>query len=117
MEFVFGRTGNRETLCTIGSTHTDYAGWCETVRVTDLDRTTDSFWVKCKLKSDEDVGGACYDWYEIKDHYRVVEHGDRVKALEEQAASIENAMCDTDAENEERLAEIELALCELDERG
>lgn len=115
MELVFSRTRGLETVKVVNGE--EISGWCTTVKVTDLDKTTDSFFVVKKIHEAEDMAGNHYDWYEIKDHYRVVEHGERVHRLEEQAATIETAMCDTDAENEERLAEIELALCELDERG
>ena len=34
---------------------------------------TDKFWVVRKLKSDEDLAGNCYDWYEIDRHYRMAD--------------------------------------------
>lgn len=117
MEYVIGIVNDKQVLKTVAREHTDFKGWCTLVRETDVDQTTATFKVVKKLHQAEDLAGNCYDWYEIDKYNSVVEHGNRVHRLEEQAATIETAMCDTDAENEERLAEIELALCELDERG
>ena len=72
MEYVFGlddRRGQR-TLLTKGGEHTALSGFCEVVRAYD----------DCTTKSSEDSAGTCYDWYDIDQHYRVIDRTGPVSA-------------------------------------
>lgn len=81
MEYVFGlddRRGQR-TLLTKGGEHTTLSGFCEVVRIYDDCTITDSFYAARKTKSSEDSAGTCYDWYDIDQHYRVIDRTGPVK--------------------------------------
>lgn len=82
MEYVFGTDAKRQkrTLLTKGSEHTDLSGFCEVVREFDDCTITDDFYVTKRINRIEDVGGNCYDRYEIDMHYRVI---DKIKKLDE----------------------------------
>ena len=111
MEYIFGHTGNVETLRIKGKDVTELSGFCQLVRETDLDTTVDNFRVLKKYHSAEDPEGNRYDWYEIDKHYRMVDKtGPVKKGLDE----LTDAVCDVDAAASDRLAMIEDALCELD---
>ena len=77
MEYVFGsvrRNGvNVENLKTIGETHTNLTGRQSIERKYPDAIMTDSFYVKDKYRSDEDLEGNCYDWYIIMDHNHYVD--------------------------------------------
>lgn len=82
MEYIFGRdnyTGD-EVLKTKGKEHTDLIGFVQTVRETDLDTTTDNFYVVRKVRSAEDAEGNCYDWYVIDKHNTILDSTKRVSA-------------------------------------
>ena len=50
------------------------------VREYDTSVITDNFRVVCKTHSDEDSEGNCYDWYDIDQHYRVIDRTGPVSA-------------------------------------
>ena len=82
MEYVFGlddRRGQR-TLLTKSGEHTALSGFCEVVRAYDDCTITDSFYAARKTKSSEDSAGTCYDWYDIDQHYRVIDRTGPVSA-------------------------------------
>ena len=73
MEYVFGtkktRDGEVETLKTIGEKHSSLSGRVTISRQYDDKSIDDVFTVIRKYASNEDAE-KCYDYYEIKDHYR-----------------------------------------------
>lgn len=76
---------------------------------------TDNFRIVEKIDSQEDAEGNCYDWYEIDRHYRTVDKtGPLAEQAAENAAAMENALCEQDAAMDERMSAIEDAICELD---
>lgn len=90
MEFVFGTQGEIEVLKTKGSEHTDLTGYQEVIQNSQDQTITDRFRVVRKIKSDEDVGGNCYDWYEIDRHNRIVDRsGVAVRMAEQNAANLD----------------------------
>lgn len=81
MEYSFG-TGDHhglivEVLKTKGDHHTDFTGQMQTVRIYDDAKIYDSFIVVRKYQSKRDEEGNCYDWYEIRDHYRYIDRYDQ----------------------------------------
>ena len=82
MEYVFGLDDVRgqRTLLTRGDAHTDLAGFCEVVREYDDCTITDNFCIVRKLDSAEGAAGDCYDWYDIDQHYRVIDRTGPVRA-------------------------------------
>ena len=91
MEYIFGSNGERETLKTKGSAHTDFSGYQQTVREYPDRTVIDSFRLVRKAKSEEDSEGNCYDWYEIDQHYRYMDTGGiltRQNAMEEANAIV-----------------------------
>lgn len=116
MDYVFGTKGVAEVLKTVGDAHTGLTGYHQLEREYPDQTITDSFRVVRKLRSAEDAGGRCYDWYEIDHHYRMT---DKTGPVAEQAAKataeLQDAMCEQDTANDERMSAIEDAICELDE--
>jgi hypothetical protein len=73
MDYVFGTYKDKETVKTKSSEHTELSGW-QVNKMTYHDCSIeDKFYVVEKYRSDEDVEGNCYDWYEIDHHYRIVD--------------------------------------------
>jgi hypothetical protein len=70
MEYIFGQNNDIEVLKTKGSEHSNLLGFHEIESKYPDQTITDSFRVVKKIDSQEDVGGNCYDWYEIDHHYR-----------------------------------------------
>lgn len=105
MEYVFGTNGKTETLKVKGSVHTDLAGYHQTEQKYPDQTITDNFRVVRRLNSAEDVGGNCYDWYEIDRHYRTV---DKTGPLIDQAEDADAMLVD----QEYRLTMLELGLTE-----
>lgn len=89
MEYVFGTQGDAEVLKTKGNTHTDMTGFHSIERTYPDQSITDNFRIVCKLDSQEDAEGNCYDWYEIDHHYRVT---DKTGPVAEQVGAIEAAI-------------------------
>lgn len=117
MEYVFGTQGEVEILKVKGDAHTDLTGFHQIERTYPDQTITDNFRVVRKLNSQEDVGGGCYDWYEIDHHYRVVDKtGPLVQQSIENAEAAEAALCELDAGYSERLGAVEDAICDLDVR-
>ena len=83
MEYVFGTEGKIEVLKTKGSGHTDLTGFHQVVQEFSNATITDNFRVVRKIRSLEDSAGACYDWYEIDHHNRII---DRTAPLAEREA-------------------------------
>lgn len=81
MEYVFGTNNGKEILKTKGDIHSDMTGYQETVREFPRETITDNYRIVRKIDSQEDMGGNCYDWYEIDHHYRVIDASQ--SALEE----------------------------------
>lgn len=116
MEYVFGTKGGLEILKVKASAHTTLSGFREVVREYPDQTITDRFRVVKKLNSQEDEGGACYDWYEIDSHYRYTDKALPLsRQIAQSAATAEDAMCELDAGIDERISAVETALCELDE--
>ncbi len=115
MEYVFGTKGEVEVLKVKGDGHSNLTGYHQIERVYPDQAITDNFRIVRKLDSKEDAAGNCYDWYEIDHHYRAADKTGPVaqKAVED-AAALENALCEQDTANEERFSSVEEALCELD---
>lgn len=112
MEYVFGTKLDKETLKVKSPYGTDLRGWQSIKRETDVDETTDDFRVIRKYKSETDVEGNHYDWYEIEQHNRVV---DKSKSIQKKIDALNEAEADTDAlmvDHEMRLVELELGLNE-----
>lgn len=82
MEYIFGNDSASlvENLKTVGSTHTDFTGFCEVVRTYPDCTITDSFSVVEKVKSAEDSEGNCYDWYVIANHNRIIDRTEPLKS-------------------------------------
>lgn len=115
MDYVFGTKGGAEILKTIGGAHTSLTGYHQLEREYPDQTITDSFRVVRKLRSDKDVGGRCYDWYEIDHHYRMTDKtGPLAERTAKAAAELQDALCEQDIASEERMAAIEDSLCELD---
>ena len=74
MEYVFGTKGRIEVLRTKSASHTELTGYQQTVSGSETQTVTDSFRVVCKIDSQEDVAGNCYDWYEIDQHIREIDN-------------------------------------------
>ena len=90
MDYVFGTNGEIEVLKTKGSTHTDLTGFQQIVREYPGEKITDNFRVVRKLDSQEDVGGNCYDWYEIDRHNREIDRtGPLAEATAKNTANID----------------------------
>lgn len=104
-----------EVLKTKGGSHTDLTGFHQIEQSYPDQTITDNFRIVRKLDSQEDVEGNCYDWYEIDHHYRVTDKtAPIVEQVAENAATMENALCEQDAATDERLSALEDAVCELD---
>ncbi|MBP3536950.1 MAG: hypothetical protein J6J93_05345 [Muribaculaceae bacterium] len=104
-----------EVLKTKGGNHTDLTGFHQIERTYPDQVITDNFRIVRKLDSQEDAEGNCYDWYEIDHHYRAVDRtGPVAEKAAEDAAALEDALCEQDAAFEERVSAIEDAICELD---
>lgn len=104
-----------EILRTKGRTHTDLRGFHQIERTYPDQVITDNFRIVCKTDSKEDAEGNCYDWYEIDRHYRTVDRtGPVAEKAAEDAAALEDALCEQDAVFDERVSAIEDAICELD---
>lgn len=73
MEYIFGTNNGIEILRTKGAAHTDLTGNQETVQEFPGETITDRYRIVRKIDSQEDVGGNCYDWYEIDRHFREIE--------------------------------------------
>ena len=124
MDYVFGHEyldgADIETVKSVGSDHTDFEGTVTVVRkFTDSD-ITDTFKVIRKIRTDEDEDGRCYDWYEIKDHYRYEDKftpgiGQAIEPVIESVNDTQDALCEASEDFETRIADIENALCELTE--
>ncbi len=115
MDYVFGTKGGAEVLKTVGDAHTGLTGYHQIEREYPDQTITDSFRVVRKLRSAEDAGGRCYDWYEIDHHYRMTDKTGPVAERSAKAtAELQDALCEQDAATDERLAAIEDSLCELD---
>lgn len=84
-EYVFGPG----TLRTKGAAHTDLTGKQTITLEYENQRVIHDFRVVRKTKSDMDVAGNCYDWYEIAEHYTVIQND--IKAVEELTADLEQA--------------------------
>lgn len=114
MEYVFGTKRDREVLKTKGSIHTNLKGYCQVIAEYPDQIITDNFCAIRKYQSAEDAEGNCYDWYEIKDHYRYIDkYSPNIGRTEAQIEDLENGICEESMVTEERLADIENALCEL----
>lgn len=115
MDYVFGTKGGAEVLKTIGDTHTSLTGYHQLEREYPDQTITDNFRVVRKLRSAEDAGGRCYDWYEIDRHYRMTDKtGPLAERTAKAAAELQDALCEQDIASEEQMAAIEDSLCELD---
>lgn len=115
MEYVFGTKDDIEVLKTKGQFHTNMKGFHQVEQEYSDQIITDNFHIVCKLESVEDEEGNCYDWYEIDHHYRVMDKTvSVVKKVEENAAAVENALCEQDMTMNERISVIEDAICEMD---
>lgn len=86
MEYVFGTKGDAEILKVKSESHTDLTGYQTVKREYHGESVTDHFRVARKLDSKEDEANACYDWYEIDRHYRMV---DRTNQEKRNAANID----------------------------
>lgn len=124
MEYVFGTAKRRGVLCeclrTKGTNHTNLSGNV-TVEISYPDQIiTDKFWVVEKFRSKIDEEGNCYDWYELRDHYRYIDKytpniGGVEERLQSDIADTQNAICEESTDMENRLSDIENAICELSE--
>lgn len=115
LEYVFGTKDDIEVLKTKGQFHTNMKGFHQVEQEYSDQIITDNFHIVCKLESVEDEEGNCYDWYEIDHHYRVMDKTvSVVKKVEENAAAVENALCEQDMTMNERISVIEDAICEMD---
>ena len=117
MEYVFGTSGENETLRTKGDHHTSLEGFRQIERVYPDQTITDTFRIVSHDYTDDDDAGNCYDWYTIDKHYRTV---DRSAPLN---AQIDNAMlglCDAYEATVEQSASLDatmLALCDIYEQS
>lgn len=115
MDYVFGTKGGAEVLKTIGDTHTSLTGYHQLEREYPDQTITDNFRVVRKLRSAEDAGGRCYDWYKIDHHYRMTDKtGPLAERTAKAAAELQDALCEQDIASEEQMSAIEDSLCELD---
>ena len=120
MKYVFGSGKLRGKLIhilkTVGDEHTYLTGANQVETSYPECVITDGFTVTQKYLSKEDASGKCYDWYEIKDHYRYIDYFTPMKEqIATDTADLQNALCDFSADLDEMLADIENALCELTE--
>ena len=100
LEYVFGTvlSGNNpfENLKTVGDEHTDLKNYMEIRREYDDCTITDRFKVVRHYASDLDSEGNCYDWYQISDHYRIVDKSEQLKAenavLQEKLSATQKAL-------------------------
>ncbi len=98
MDYIFGTSGNIETLKTKGDTHTDLTGFRELERRYPDQTITDRFHIVRKIDSQKDAAGNCYDWYEIDQHYRFTDKTGPVAAqLSKAIAAMEDTFCELDA--------------------
>ena len=74
MKYIFGtnRKG-KENIKIIDTKHNNYSGSIEFITEYDDTKITDTFEIIKKYYSSEDVEGNCYDWYEIKNHNRIID--------------------------------------------
>lgn len=74
MKYIFGITKKGiENLKTTGE-RTNYSGEIQLVTEYDDAIITDSCEIVEKYCSAEDIEGNCYDWYEVANHNRHIEH-------------------------------------------
>lgn len=89
VDYIYGTVviggEEREYLKTKGDAHTDLTGYINTVREFDDATITDSCMIDRKYKTAEDDEGNCYDWYLIRDHYRMIDKTKPLKAENAQA--------------------------------
>ena len=103
-------------LKTKGSTHSNLKGYCQVERSYPDQVITDNFCIVRKYQSADDIEGNCYDWYEIKEHYRYIDKfTPNIGATEGRIDDLENAACEESMAVDERLADVENAICELSE--
>lgn len=89
MEYIFGYYDNgTETVKTKDAVHSDLKGFQIVSRDYDDCTIVDSFYVIKKTASNEDVEGACYDWYTIDKHSRYVDKTKCVKSELEAKADL-----------------------------
>lgn len=69
MEYVFTEC----SLRTKGNSHMNLSGSQVVERTYDDNIITDVFDIVDKYLSKEDSDGNCYDWYHIKNHYRMID--------------------------------------------
>ena len=79
MEYVFETKGDIEILKTKGSAHSNLEGFHLLEQKYPDQIVIDRFCIVKKFDSKEDSAGNCYDWYEIKDHYRNIDYFTPVK--------------------------------------
>lgn len=119
MEYIFGTIDRRgivtDILKTVGSEHTDLTGKHEIVRKYNDCTITDVFTVAAKYLSKSDDEGKCYDWYEIRDHYRYMDYfSPQKEELTNSISDAQNAIIESDADRLVSEADIENALIEID---
>lgn len=85
-------------------------GWHELERKYPDQTITDRFLIVRKVDSQEDVEGNCYDWYEIREHYR---YTDRTGPVKEELEMTRNELEAALVELGELFAEQDDALVEL----
>lgn len=111
MEYVFGTKetaeGVVEILKTVGDTHSNLIGRQSVIREYTDKTYEDVFTVTRLYQTKEDIEGKCYDWYEIKDHFRTAERFTAERAesmdqeLEDHASKIDYIAMMTDVDIEE----------------
>jgi len=79
MTYTFGYEGTTETLKTKDIQHTNLSGSCNFRSEYPDSNISDTCFVVKKIRTAEDSEGNCYDWYEIKGHYRNIDYFTPVK--------------------------------------
>ena len=124
MEYIFGRVKRNgvmvENVKTIGAEHSDLNGKVSVTAKYYDSHITDNFVALEKYRSEEGTDGKCYDWYEIKDHYRYEDKftpgiGPAIEPVAESVNDTQDALCEASEDFDARIADIENALCELTE--
>lgn len=113
-EYIFGIFEDTETLRTKTKENKVLIGFCETVRDFDSEKIIDSFHID-KLTNEEESNGWFYKWYNISQHYQIIDKSDGIyNTVDKNKEAIEDGLCDVDTTMDERIAVIEDALCEMD---
>ena len=119
MTYTFTETDRGNIILkTVDKVHTNLSGWQEFSTEYPDSIVTDRFYIISHTKSDEDSEGNCYDWYDVKNHYRQI---DKTPPIAESVSELENAICESDITNankleasDQHIADIENVLCTQD---